>query len=73
MWAWILVGIMAVIIVLLLLKIYALQSAAKEMESVFADRLSTDTNTLIGLSSTASPGQQPESSAAEAEGGKTPI
>ncbi len=52
MWAWILVCIMAVIIVLLLLKIYALQSAAKEIESVFADRLSTDTNSLIDLSST---------------------
>ena len=52
MWVWILVGIMAVVIVLLLLKIYALQSAAKEMESTFADRLSTGTNTLIDISST---------------------
>ncbi len=52
MWLWILVGIMAVVIILLLLKIYALQSAAQEMESAFADRLSTNTNTLIDISST---------------------
>lgn len=52
MWLWIPVGIMAVVIVLLSLKIYTLQSAAREMESAFADRLSTGTNTLIDISST---------------------
>lgn len=51
MWLWVLVGIMALIIILLLLKIYALQSAAKEIGSGFADRLTTDTNTLIDISS----------------------
>lgn len=51
MWLWAPIGIMAVIIVLLLLKIYALQSAAREIESAFAEKLMTGTNTLIDLSS----------------------
>ncbi len=51
MWLWVSIGMMAVIIVLLLLKIYALHKAAKEIESAFADRLTTDTNTLIDISS----------------------
>ncbi len=51
MWLWALSGIMAAAILLLLLKIHALQTAAKEIESAFADRLMTDTNTLIDLSS----------------------
>lgn len=50
-WLWVSVGIMAVVILLLLLKIYALQRAAKEIENAFADRLMTDTNTLIDISS----------------------
>ena len=51
MWLWVPIGIMAIIIILLLLKIHALQSAAKEIECTFADRLITDTNTLIDISS----------------------
>ena len=51
MWLWVSIGMMSVIIVLLLLKIYALHKAAKEIESAFADRLTTDTNTLIDISS----------------------
>ena len=51
MWLWVLIGIMAAIIAALLIKIYLLQKAAKEMEAAFADRLITDTNTLIDLSS----------------------
>lgn len=51
MWLWTAVGAMAVIIILLLLKIHALQKAAKEIEDAFADRLMTDTNTLIDISS----------------------
>ncbi len=51
MWLWVSVGIMAVIIILLLWKVYTLQNAAKEIESAFADRLATDTNTLIDISS----------------------
>lgn len=51
MWLWVPIGIMAIIIILLLLKIHALQSAAKEIECAFADRLITDTNALIDISS----------------------
>lgn len=51
MWLWAFVGIMAVIIVALLIKIHILQKAAREIENAFADRLMTDTNTLIDISS----------------------
>ncbi len=51
MWLWALVGIMAVIVIALLVKIHSLQKAAKEIETAFADRLITDTNTLIDISS----------------------
>jgi len=47
---WALVGIMAVIIIALLVKIHILQKAAKEIKTAFADRLITDTNTLIDIS-----------------------
>ena len=50
-WLWTVIGIMAVIIIALLIKIYILLKAAKEIASAFADRLQTDTNTLIDLSS----------------------
>lgn len=43
-------GIMALIIIALFVKIRILQKAAKEMETAFADRLITDTNTLIDIS-----------------------
>lgn len=49
-WLW-LVGAMVVVIVCLLIKIYLMQRAAREMETAFADRLVTDTNTLIDISS----------------------
>lgn len=49
-WLWVLIGIMAMIIIALLVKIYLLQKAAKEIETAFADRLITDTNTLIDIS-----------------------
>jgi signal transduction histidine kinase len=44
-------GILLLIIVALCIKIYLLQKAAKEIEEAFADRLITDTNTLIAISS----------------------
>lgn len=47
---WVLIGIMAAVIVLLLWKIYVLRRAAGEIEDAFADRLLTDTNTLIDIS-----------------------
>lgn len=49
-WLWALVGIMAMIIIALLVKIYILRKAAREMANAFADRLITDTNTLIDIS-----------------------
>lgn len=51
LWLWAAVGAMAVIIIVLLWKIHLLQKAAKEIEDAFADRLMTDTNTLIDISS----------------------
>ncbi len=50
-WLWALTGIMAVVIASLLIKIRILQKAAKEIENAFADRLITETNTLVDLSS----------------------
>ncbi len=47
---WVLIGIMVAVIVLLLWKIYVLHRAAGEIEDAFADRLLTDTNTLIDIS-----------------------
>ena len=48
---WALIGIMAIIIAALLIKIHILQKAAGEIKDAFADRLITDTNTLIDISS----------------------
>lgn len=50
-WLWVLIGSLAFAIITLLVKIYLLQKAAKEIEDAFADRLITDTNTLITISS----------------------
>lgn len=49
-WLWALVGIMAAIMVVLLVKIYILQKAARETANAFTDRLITNTNTLIDIS-----------------------
>lgn len=49
-WLWVIIGIMVIIIIALLVKIHILQKAAKEIEIAFADKLITDTNTLIDLS-----------------------
>lgn len=48
---WAVIIIMAFIIMALLLKIYILQKATKEMTDALADKLITDTNTLIDISS----------------------
>lgn len=50
-WLWATIGILSVTILLLLLKVHTLHKAAKEIERDFADRLITDTNTLIDISS----------------------
>lgn len=49
-WLWACIGIMAMIIIALSVKICSLRKAAKEIETAFADRLITDTNTLIDIS-----------------------
>lgn len=49
-WLWAFIGIMAMIIIALFVKIRILQKAAREIETAFADRLITDTNTLIDIS-----------------------
>ncbi|MDE5671582.1 MAG: histidine kinase [Eubacterium sp.] len=48
---WALIGIMAVIIIVLVIRIVLLRKSAKEIETAFADRLITDTNTRIDISS----------------------
>lgn len=48
---WVIVGILILIILLLSIKIYLLKKSAKEIETEIADRLETDTNTLIDISS----------------------
>ncbi len=49
-WLWAFTGILAVIVVILLIKIRMLQKAAGEIGCAFAERLMTDSNTLIGIS-----------------------
>lgn len=46
-WLWVMLGIMALCIIVLIIKIYILQNATKEIANAFADKLITDTNTLI--------------------------
>ncbi|MCO7120558.1 HAMP domain-containing histidine kinase [Ihubacter massiliensis] len=51
LWLWALIGLLALIILCLVIKIYLLRKSAKEIREAFADRLMTETNTLIDLSS----------------------
>lgn len=48
---WTIIGILFIIVILLAIKIYLLRKAAREISESFADRLMTDTNTLIDISS----------------------
>lgn len=48
---WVIIGVLALVLVGLFVKIYLLQKSAKEIEEAFADRLVNDTNTLIDISS----------------------
>ena len=50
-WLWVSIGILIVIIIALLVKMHILQKSVKEIEIAFADRLVTDTNILIDISS----------------------
>lgn len=49
-WLWIVTGIMAAVVFVLLIKIYLLQKSAKEIKEAFAKILITDTNILIDIS-----------------------
>ena len=46
---WGVIGIMTVVIVVLLLKLHRVHKATKEITEAFAERLATDTNTLIDV------------------------
>lgn len=50
-WSWILVLILAVLVKLLWGKVYLMRKSAREIREAFSDRLMTNTNTLIDLSS----------------------
>lgn len=50
LWFWVLGGLL-LLLAALLIKIYLLRKAAREIEQAFAKRLSTETNTLIDISS----------------------
>ena len=49
-WLWVTIGIMALIIIVLVVKNHLLRKSAKEIKDAFAERLITDTNTLIDIS-----------------------
>lgn len=51
LWLWVCICILICIIFFLLMKIYLMKKAAKEIQQEFADRLITETNTLIDISS----------------------
>lgn len=50
-WLWAGIGVLVLIIIVLVIKICLLRKTVKEIEEGFADRLVTDTNTLISISS----------------------
>ncbi len=50
-WLWVVIGILVFMMGILFVKIYLLQKAAREMKEAFVDRLITDTNILIDISS----------------------
>ena len=45
------IGLLSLIVFVLLAKVYFLRKAMREIAQAFWDRLSTETNTLIGVSS----------------------
>ena len=50
-WCYIIIFILAVIVFVLTVRIYFMQKAAREIDEAFQERLDTETNTLIGISS----------------------
>lgn len=51
LWLWITISGLMIIIFILLLKLYLLQKSAREIETAFNEKLITDSNTLIDISS----------------------
>ena len=49
-WLWVLTGILLCIIFILLFKLFMLKKTAEEIQSQFAEKLKTETNTLISIS-----------------------
>lgn len=49
-WLWVIIGIMALIILIIGINNYMLRKSAKELKTAFAEKLITDTNTLIDIS-----------------------
>ena len=49
-WLLVVIGILLIIIIILSIKILLVQKTAREIETAFAERLMTDTNTLIDIS-----------------------
>ena len=50
-WLWVSIGILIAVIIALSVKVHILQKSVKEIQIAFADRLVTDTNILIDISS----------------------
>lgn len=50
-WLWTAIGLLSLVVLSLSIKIYLLRKSAREIESAFADRLGTDTNAPISISS----------------------
>jgi len=50
-WLWAVIGVLVCVILGLLVKLYLMRKSAREIEAEFALRLTTDTNTLIDISS----------------------
>ncbi|MCI8388921.1 MAG: HAMP domain-containing histidine kinase [Clostridiales bacterium] len=50
-WMWTAIGVLALVVMILTIKIYLLQKSAREIEATLAERLTSDTNTLIDISS----------------------
>lgn len=50
-WLWDLIGVLICVILGLLAKLFVMRKAAKEIERELSERLTTDTNTLISISS----------------------
>ena len=51
LWLWLFISGLILIIILLLIKIHLLRKSVQEIESSFSEKLITDSNTLIDISS----------------------